>query len=61
MTKDDMLAAIKDALPEMVQSAVKEVLGIKDDTAKPQVDGGVVDTVNKSEDVASRDYSSFLE
>ena len=25
MTKDDMLAAIKDALPELVQSAVKEV------------------------------------
>ena len=59
MTKDDVLTAIKDALPEMVQNAVKEVLGIKE--AKPQIDGGVVDTANKSEGVASRDYSSFLE
>ena len=58
MTKDDMLAVIKDTLPEMVQNAVKEVLGIKE--AKPQIDGGVVDTANKNE-VSHRDYSSFLE
>ena len=60
MTKDDMLAAIKDALPEMVQSAVKEVLGIKDDTAKPQVDGGVVDTGNTGSSVVARNYEDFL-
>ena len=59
MSKDDIITAIKDALPEMVQSAVKEVLGIKE--AKPQVDGGVVDTAIKSEGVSDRDYSSFLE
>lgn len=60
MTKDDMLAAIKDALPEMVQSAVKEVLGIKDDTAKPQVDGGVVGTGNTGSSVVARNYEDFL-
>lgn len=60
MTKDDMLAAIKDALPELVQSAVKEVLGLKDDTAKPQIDGGVVDSGNTGSSVVARDYEDFL-
>ena len=60
MTKDDMLAAIKDALPELVQSAVKEVLGLKDDTAKPQVDGGVVDSSNTGSPVVARNYEDFL-
>lgn len=60
MTKDDMLAVIKDALPEMVQSAVKEVLGIKNDTAKPQVDGGVVDTGNTGSSVVACNYEDFL-
>ena len=60
MTKDDMLAAIKDALPELVQSAVKEVLGLKDDTAKPQVDGGVVDNGNTGSSVVARNYEDFL-
>ena len=60
MTKDDMLAAIKDALPELVQSAVKEVLGLKDDTAKPQVDGGVVDSGNTGSSVVARNYEDFL-
>ena len=60
MTKDDMLAAIKDALPELVQSAVKEVLGLKDDTAKPQVDGGVVDSGNTGNSVVARNYEDFL-
>ena len=60
MTKDDMLAAIKDALPELVQSAVKEVLGLKDDTAKPQVDGGVVDSSNTGNSVVARNYEDFL-
>ena len=60
MTKDDMLASIKDALPEMVQRAVKEVLGIKDDTAKPQVDGGVVDTGNTGSPVVACNYEDFI-
>ena len=60
MTKDDMLAAIKDALPGLVQSAVKEVLGLKDDTAKPQVDGGVVDSSNTGSPVVARNYEDFL-
>lgn len=60
MTKDDMLAAIKDALPELVQSAVKEVLGLKDDAAKPQVDGGVVDNGNTGSSVVARNYEDFL-
>jgi hypothetical protein len=59
MTKDDVLSAIKDALPEMVQNAVKEVLGIKE--TKSQINGGVVDSANLNGAVASRDYSSFLE
>ena len=59
MTKDDVLSAIKDALPEMVRNAVKEVLGIKDASSK--IDGGVVDSANKDEGKASWDYNSFLE
>ena len=57
MTKDDMLSALKEVLPSMVQSTVKEVLGIKDSTA--QIAGGIIDTAGKDE-VAERDYSSFL-
>ena len=60
MTKDDMLAVIKDALPEMVKGAVKEVLGIKDG-AEPKVEGSVLDSANKTEGALNRDYSSFLE
>ena len=61
MTKDDILSVIKDALPDMVQSAVKEALGIKE-TAKPQVDGGVVDSAITGNEVSNtRDYTSFLE
>ena len=60
MTKDDMIAAIKDALPALVQSAVKEVLGIKDDTAKPQVDGGIVDSGKTESSVVARHYEDFL-
>ena len=59
MTKDNVITAIKDALPELVQKAVKDVLGIKDD-AKPQVDGGMVDNQEYEENPA-RDYTSFLE
>lgn len=60
MTKDDMLATIKDTLPELVQSAVKEVLGLKDDTAKPQIDGGVVDSGNTGSSIVARNYEDFL-
>ena len=58
MTKDDILSVIKDALPELVQSAVKEVLGIKD-TAK--IESGVVDSAIAGKEESSRDYSSFLD
>ena len=61
VTKDDILSVIKDALPDMVQSAVKEVLGIKD-TSSSKIEGGVVDSaITGTEDNNSRDYSSFLE
>ena len=59
-TKDDMLAVIKDALPEMVKGVVKEVLGIKEG-AEPKIEGSVLDSANKNEDVLKRDYASFLE
>lgn len=61
MTKDDILSVIKDALPEMVQSAVKEVLGLKD-TAHSKIEGGVVDSKTTGNEVSTtRDYTSFLE
>ena len=59
-TKDDILAVIKDTLPEMVKGAVKEVLGIKDGAA-PKIAGSVLDSANKTEVESNRDYSSFLE
>ena len=59
MTKDDMLSAIKDAIPELVQNAVKEVLGLKDD-AKPQINGGIVDSNNTGSSVVVRNYEDFL-
>lgn len=59
MTKDDMLSAIKDAIPELVQNAVKEVLGLKDD-AKPQINGGIVDSSNTGSSVVVRNYEDFL-
>ena len=54
-----MLSAIKDALPELVQNAVKEVLGLKDD-AKPQINGGIVDSGNTGNSVVVRNYEDFL-
>ena len=60
VTKDDMLSAIKDALPELVQNAVKEVLGLKDDNTKPHIDGGVVDSGNTGNSVVVRNYEDFL-
>ena len=59
-TKDDIIKAVQDSIKPMVQEAVKEVLGIKDD-AKPEVTGGVVDSAINKEEVVTRDYSSFLE
>lgn len=59
VTKDDILSVIKDALPELVQSAVKDVLGIKDGTAK--IESGVVDSAITGTEVSQRDYSSFLD
>lgn len=64
-TKDsaEIVASIMDSLKvelkTMVADAVKECLGIKDDTAK--VTGSVIDTVIKESDLVHRDYSSFLE
>ena len=61
VTKDDILSVIKDALPEMVESAVKNLLNIKD-TASTKIAGGVVDSAITEEDGGStRDYTSFLE
>lgn len=59
MTKDDMLSVIKDAIPELVQKAVKDVLGLKDD-AKPQINGGIVDSSNTGSSVVVRNYEDFL-
>lgn len=59
-TKDDIVQAVKDSIKPMVMEAVKECLGIKDD-AKPEVNGGVVDSAINKEEVVTRDYSSFLE
>lgn len=64
-TKDsaEIVASIMDSLKielkTMVADAVKECLGIKDDTAK--VTGSVIDTAIKENDLVHRDYSSFLE
>ena len=61
MTKDDMLSALSEMLPGMVESAVKSVLGIKEG-AKPQVDSGVIDsTFTGKTEGSERDYSAFLD
>ena len=60
MTKDDILSVIKDALPDMVQNAVKEVLGIKD-TANAKIESGVVDSAITGNKENPRDYTSFLD
>ena len=59
-TKDDIIQAVKDSIKPMVMEAVKECLGIKDDT-KPEINGGVIDSAINKEAVVMRDYSSFLE
>ena len=53
--------SLKDILTPMVMDAVKECLGIKENT-KAEVTGGVVDSGFKgTEEVSYRDYSEFLE
>ena len=53
--------SLKDILTPMVMDAVKECLGIKENT-KAEVTGGVVDSSFKgTEEVSYRDYSEFLE
>lgn len=59
-TKDDIIQAVKDSIKPMVMEAVKECLGIKDDT-KSEVTGGVIDSAINKEAGVTRDYSSFLE
>ena len=60
-TKDDILAVIKDALPELVQNAVKDVLGLKE-TSHNKIEGGVVDSAITGNEVSNtRDYTSFLD
>ena len=58
-TKDDILAVIKDALPELVQNAVKDVLGIKTSDSQPA--GIVNDSATNSEADSGRDYASFID
>jgi hypothetical protein len=58
-TKDDILAVIKDALPELVQNAVKDVLGIKTNDSQPA--GIVNDSATNSEADSGRDYASFID
>ena len=53
--------SLKDILTPMVMDAVKECLGIKENT-KVEVTGGVVDSgFKETEEVSYRDYSEFLE
>ena len=59
-TKDDILAVLDSQLEPMVMKAVKKCLGIKEDT-KPSVEGSELDSANKGNAGATRDYTSFLE
>lgn len=59
IAKDDIIQAVKDSIKPMVMEAVKEVLGIKDD--KPEVTGGVIDSVINKVEAIERDYASFLD
>jgi hypothetical protein len=58
-TKDDILAVIKDALPELVQNAVKDVLGIKTNDSQPA--GIVNDSATNGEADSGRDYASYID
>lgn len=53
--------SITDVLKPMVTEAVKECLGVKDNT-KPEATGGVIDSVNSEvSNISARDYTDFLE
>lgn len=53
--------SITDILKPMVTEAVKECLGVKDNT-KPEATGGVIDSVNSEvSNISTRDYTDFLE
>lgn len=54
-----VMDSVRAEIKAMVADAVKECLGIKDDTAK--ITGGVIDTATKENEISQRDYSSFLE
>ena len=65
LNKEDVANMIKDSLSDilkpMVTEAVKECLGVKDNT-KPEATGGVIDSVNKeASNLSARDYTDFLE
>ena len=53
-----IMDSLKTELKPLVAEAVKECLGIKDNTSK--IEGGVIDSANAGEDVVNIDYSSFL-
>ena len=53
-----MLKVIQDALPEMVQRAVKEVLGIKDETRSVRDAKGV--EMDKGDSIIVRNYEDFI-
>ena len=53
-----IMDSLKTELKPLVTEAVKECLGIKDNTAK--IEGGVIDSANAGEGVVNIDYSSFL-
>ena len=62
VAKDDIISAVKNSIKPLVAEAVKEVLGLKEDSAKPEIKGGVVDSKVVNNEVSNtRDYSSFLE
>ena len=65
LNKEDVANMIKDSLSDilkpMVTEAVKECLGVKDNT-KPEATGGVIDSLNKeASNLSARDYTDFLE
>lgn len=63
LTKEDVLSAVKDSLKAelkpMVAEVVKECLGLKG--SKTEIEGSALDSADTSNDVAFRDYTSFLE
>ena len=60
LTKDDIKAVLDSTLKPLVESCVKEVLGIKEDK-KTVTTGCSLDSSESTERIDSYDYSSFLE